>query len=320
MTGSDELNKQVDLAKAVLQIAQRFALESPVDIKKLSSGVMTYKYVISCMNGSRWVVRFYPKGREDVVSFEPDLLRRCGIEGGMAVPEVLGDSQEDPAAPLPYVVYRMIPGVSLTERIGKMHDTTLLALAKQVVDSLCRMGEIPIEGWGELADAWHGRSPSWAAFLAQTCEEGIVSNKKGILSNDRMDQLCSVCEGITVFAPPPNPGLALGDLSSDNIIVNDKGVLCGFVDFESTLIADPLLSLGYLCARDPQSRFYQALVAAWPGGVDTSTRKRVDLYAVVRLLRILKYATQPLPTGLPRMPLDVFFPGAMHALVTLADS
>src|SRR5437868_2572025 len=75
--------------------------------ERIQRGVMTFKYTVVSGGGARFIVRFYPPGREDVVEYEPDVVRRCR-SGGLRVPEVIADSRSGPPAPLAYMAYRMI--------------------------------------------------------------------------------------------------------------------------------------------------------------------------------------------------------------------
>jgi aminoglycoside phosphotransferase (APT) family kinase protein len=308
-----------DLTADVQRIIQKFSLQPVFMVTRLSSGVMTYKYVIHCEN-DKWVLRFYPHARSHIVNFEPDLLRRCS-EAGLAVPEVLGDSRNDPGAQLQYVLYRMLPGVSLAEYRGVLSSAEMHKLGQQVVKFLQSMARISVQGWGPLTDARHGQLESWEAFVAQTFENGIAAVQKNRLLNaNRIQQLQRVRDNLSAFISPARAGIAWGDLSPGNIIVDEVGALRGFVDLEGALVAESILSLGYLRAYTSQSPLYQALAVAWSESLDVTACRRIDLYAVMRMLRIMEFATKPLPTGVKRVRVDSFLPGAIEALDAISGS
>ncbi len=286
-------------------------------IRKLNLGVMTIKYVVVFEDQKRWVLRFYPKNRNLVLDFEPDLLRRCVTEKGLAVPRVVGDSRTGPSAPLPYVVYEMIPGEPLSRHIGKIDDFALKQISKELVSFVCKFGDMPTEGWGDLVDAWHGNSPTWDSFLIKTYNEGMQAIRKNTLYDDIAAKLDNILSCIEKYSCQLGQKLAWGDLSPDNVIIDSAGKFQGVIDLEGTIISDPLLSLGYLQARGVESRFYQAIASSWPDEFTFERRIQANIFAVVRLLRILKFINEPLPTGASRSSLRLFFPGSLRALDAL---
>lgn len=286
-------------------------------IRKLNLGVMTFKYVVVFEDRKRWVLRFYPKNRDLVIDFEPDLLRRCVTEQKLAVPRVVGDSRSGPSAPLPYVIYEMISGEPLSRHIEKIDDIALKQISKELVSFIRKLGEMPTEGWGDLVDAWHGNSPTWDSFLVKTYDDGMLAIRKNRLYDDLVAKLDGVLAFIEKHSCPLERKLAWGDLSPDNVIIDRTGKFQGVIDLEGTIISDPLLSLGYLQARGARSRFCQAIESSWPDEFAFKKRIQANIFAVVRLLRILKFINEPLPTGAPRSSLGLFFPGSLRALDTL---
>ncbi|HEX6087533.1 MAG TPA: phosphotransferase [Thermoanaerobaculia bacterium] len=271
--------------------------------ERIQHGVMTFKYTVDSGGGARFIVRFYPPGREDVVEYEPDVVRRCR-SGGLRVPEVVADSRSGPPAPLAYMAYRMINGIALRNRLADMGDREMHSVCRSVAEQLHAMAEVRIDGYGELTSVHEAQYTTWQAFIRAAFEGGIDAAGRRMLFKDPLiETLQTVCDHIYRFAAPQAPVLTWGDVSPDNIIVHG-GRLAGLIDFESVLGGEPELNLGYVRARYRETPFYKALLEHWPY-VDHD-QPRTALYVVVRGLRLLIHRCEPLPTGERRQGTESF--------------
>jgi hypothetical protein len=106
---------------------------------------------------------------------------------------------------------------------------------------------------------------------------------------------------------------------TDNLIVQPADSLVGVVDFEGVLSADALLGLGYCYAAYGPTGFFGDLAHAWATPLSDNETRRVEMYAVLRGVRLARFAHLPLPTGGPREPVEKRFPGFVMALRSLVD-
>ncbi|HYK01022.1 MAG TPA: phosphotransferase [Thermoanaerobaculia bacterium] len=264
---------------------------------------MTFKYTVVSGGGARFIVRFYPPGREDVVEYEPDVVRRCR-SSGLRVPEVVADSRSGPPAPLAYMAYRMIDGIALRDRLADLADREMHSVCASVAEQMRAMAEVRIDGYGDLTSAHEAQYTTWQSFIRAAFEDGIAAAGRRMLLEDALiDTLRTVCDHLDRFAAPETPVLTWGDLSPDNIIVQG-GRLAGLIDFEGVLGGEPELNLGYVRARYRETPFYEALLAHWPC-VDHD-QPRTALYVVVRGLRLLIHRHELLPTGERRQATESF--------------
>ena len=302
------------LALAAAQIVQHACGKSPAEVIPLRRGVMTFKFVVALPSGERYVVRFYPDSRYQVVCYEGDILRRCR-EAGLAAPEPLADSRSGPPAPQSYLMYRMIEGVPAADRYHGLGPAARARLAGQLVTALHRLAELPVSGYGDLLDGVTARFPRWLDFLHDSVTEGIrCARQQQLLPSALLRDLETISSAWGSF-PADAPGrLAWGDISLENLLLDAEGNVAGMVDFEGVLAAGPLLNLGYCYAAGGEFDFFLSLCEAWPTPIDDEARRSIDLYAILRVLRIARFAHQPLPTGGPRTPLAEMFPGFSKAL------
>ncbi|HOV66529.1 MAG TPA: phosphotransferase, partial [Bacillota bacterium] len=115
-------------------------------------------------------------------------------------------------------------------------------------------------------------------------------------------------------------GLVWGDVSPTNILVDRSGQLMGLLDFEGALAGDVVLNLGYCFASRYTSEFYRTIRSAWGAPTSDELCTRIELYAVLRGMRITKYAhNRNLPTGQPRMPIEELLPGFVVAASRLRE-
>jgi aminoglycoside phosphotransferase (APT) family kinase protein len=306
------------LRSAVRTIITNVIGESPTRVTALHRGVMTFKFVAWLKSGERYIVRFYPSSRSHIVNYEADILRRC-VRAGLTAPDPLADSRSGPPAPLAYIVYKRIEGRTASDRYAGLSSADRAGLAVQLADALRILAGIHMKGYGDPFDGTSAVFQTWRDFVRTSLDEGLrLARRYGSLPQallttlERMDPGRNGC-GID------RPGvLAWGDISLENILLNDRNQVCGLVDFEGVLAAEPLLALGYCQAAYAKTEFFRFLKKAWSTALDAERQDRIDFYAVLRVLRVAKFAHEPLPTGIARRSLLRMFPGFAPSVQRLA--
>jgi aminoglycoside phosphotransferase (APT) family kinase protein len=289
--------------------------------RSIDRGVMTFKCVVETERNERFIVRFYPPRRATVVDQEPDLLLRCQ-RAGFPVPRVIADSRTGPQADLAYVVYPMIEGETLADRLPQLSTTQTQLLARELATLLHRMQSVDFEGSGELCNGLAARDRSWPAFVRESFAIGVdVVRRTALVDAQVVELLTAAAERAQSCQFPEASRLVWGDINFDNVLVNANanGQVTGLLDFESCLSGEPLATLGYCLAAHGDQAFCRALLQAWPERLDESQQERVILYAILRVLRLARYAHLPLPTGYARDPIVVIFPGLLPALSMLIN-
>jgi aminoglycoside phosphotransferase (APT) family kinase protein len=282
----------------------------------IQRGLMAFKVLVQTDGQARYIVRFYPPGRESVVDCEPDLWSRFRREG-VPVPVVLADSRTGPRAQLAYVAYHMIEGEMLSDALIRRDAAGREMLAGSLVESLRRLGSLEFEGSGELVTSRRATHQSWQAFVRNSIEAGKLALRRYSLVNGEIaDLLDVVLDSVPVPDWSATPRFVWGDIAFDNILVDPQGRIAGFIDFESCMSGDPLATLGYCLAMHGDHSFCATLLDTWPG-IDHEGRDRICFYAILRALRLAPYAHKPLPTGRPRDALTAIYPGLLPALSAL---
>jgi aminoglycoside phosphotransferase (APT) family kinase protein len=311
---------RASLHTAALSIVEAICGEPPVDIREETRGVMTFKLIATVASGATYVVRFYPEQRSHIADFEPEILRRAR-SAGMLVPKVVAESRTGPHAPLAYVAYEMVPGTTLSEAALRITAQQTHDLAASLSQQIALLGEVAVDGYGKLVDGYTAEHRRWLDFVMPSLEAGLERARAGgVLPRSSIRQL----EGIVGIArevePETRGGLAWGDVSPENILIRDDGSLAGLIDFEGVLSADARLTFGYAYARFYGGDFLAQLLKTSGRESDSGWLRAVRFHAVLRGLRLMRYAGQPLPTGHPRMPLTDFLPGFVPALEALAEA
>ncbi|MDP9123078.1 MAG: phosphotransferase [Pseudomonadota bacterium] len=285
--------------------------------ERIHRGMMTFKCRVRTGSGDELMVRFYPATRSALVHQEPDLLARCR-QAGLPVPVVIGDSRTGPPAPLAYVVYRRIAGETLTDRLPGLDGTQRARLAADLAMHLHRLKDVVFDGAGDLLSGSTGRDITWTQFVDRSLREGLEAIRRhGLLE----DSLASALERVVRAGWPAHALVATrlvwGDINFENILVTDEATVAGLVDFEGCLSGDPLATLGYLGAVHGTDPFFGLLIRAWSMDRYPQDDVCIAWYALVRALRLARYAHLPLPTGRPRDPLIQIVPGIVPAISTL---
>jgi aminoglycoside phosphotransferase (APT) family kinase protein len=282
-------------------------------------GVMTFKYLVETADQERFIVRFYPQGRQAVVNYEPDLLARCH-RAGMLVPLVIADARTGPKAALAYVAYRMTEGTALSEALPQLSAAQRTTLAAELTRCLFDLRRVEFHGYGELLTGDAAADSSWRVFVNRSFDAGMESlAQHRLVDSATLCRLLGLVERARHIEDWRPCQLVWGDIGFGNILVNSSGRLAGLIDFESCLSGDPLATLGYCFSAHGHDPLCAALLDAWPETLDSVARERILFYAILRALRLARYADRPLPTGHPRDPLLQVFPGVKLALDTLTD-
>jgi len=283
-------------------------------VQRIARGVMTHKFAVQLEQGPSYVVRFYPPQREFVVEYEPDIVARCN-EAGVPVPTIVVDSRRGPPASLPYMAYRLIEGNTLAERLEQLSADRLREVCARLVECFAIMRSVHFEGYGDLRDGTHGHRPSWSAFVETSFREGLVPAVEHRLFDPAcLASLTRLESGLESFAKDTASEFNWGDVRAQNILLDQDDRLACLLDFEGGLAGDPLVTLGYGYAVFDDHRLFQGIARIWPDAIDW---RQLYFYAVLRVLRVAKYASSPLPTGESRSALTSVFPGFHSALRNL---
>jgi aminoglycoside phosphotransferase (APT) family kinase protein len=312
----------MDRANPVLQRdAERIVFDvSGRDIRlahAILRGFMTFKYLVETIDQERFIVRFYPPGREAVLNCEPDLLAHCR-RSGLPVPVVVADARTGPRATLAYVVYRVIEGTTLSEALPHLTAPQGQVLASELATCLFELRQVKLNGYGEMITGDSAADPSWREFVKRSFETGVASLEQSrLIDSSSLLRLRQFVDRTRCDVEWQSCQLVWGDISFANIIVDSSGHLAGLIDFESCLSGDPLATLGYCFACHGDHPFWETLVHRWPQKFDDAGRERILLYALLRGLRLAPYLGCPLPTGRRRDPLFEIFPGVELAIKRL---
>lgn len=288
-----------------------------VAAQAVDSGVMTHKVLVQHPMFGEFIVRFYPTERSHVVNYEPDLFTRLHTVG-IVCPEVIADSRSGPSSNLSYVVYRPIPGVTLDSRMSLMDDAALAQIASDIADILKRISRLEVQGFGDLINAELGASNTCRQFINSAFGIDFSSlQASGILPSEWCERLIELRANLRTIDLPLSPSLAWGDLSPQNVIVDRNNRVAGIIDLESMIACDALTTAGFFFARHGKTRLYAALRSHifW-----NDNAPRFHLYSVLRAVRILRYASLPLPTGIARIPIEKLLPGAGESLFWLSKA
>jgi hypothetical protein len=215
----------------------------------------------------------------------------------------------------------MIPGTTLVEAAPHITAQQMHDLAAALSGQIALLGEVALDGYGKLIDAYTAEYRRWSDFVVPSLEAGLGALRAGAdLPQIGIRQLERIAGFAHEVAPGTRGGLAWGDVSPENILIGEDGSLAGLIDFEGVLSADARLTFGYAYARFYGSDFLAQLLEASGRAADAGWLRAVRFHAVLRGVRLLRHAGQPLPTGHPRMPLTEVLPGFVPAFEALAET
>lgn len=301
------------VASSAKALGQALFADKVRAVEIVPRGVMNHKFRVALEGGEYFILRLYPPLRERVVEYEPDLLRRCN-SAGLPVPDVLVDSRVGPEVGWAYTVYRWLPGVPLDERLPALGTDALTVIAHELLGFLHRLARLPVVGHGDLVSATAARFTTRRDFFQTVISEAEPGVTGSNWEPGAFTRLTRWLNEAALAVPEGQPVLAWGDLSPENILLDPHDRIAGIIDFEGTMAGNFCLTLGYAYARLMDTRFFDALRRIWPGAGEPNIDRATEVYAVLRALRLARFANTPMPTGCARRPLGQVLPGFQHLL------
>lgn len=293
-------------------ILEYFTENTFVTFRKVEKGVMTDKYLITSLNPhnkeENFIIRIYPKGRESILKYEPEILNQA-YERGVKVPKLIGSSNDYNLEGVNYLIYKYLPGRSLDEVYPSMDNHEKKILIKEIVSNLFNLSKIECNKYGPLDRELIGENESWKSFLLESWTDGkSLLEKKIGLKDSFISKFNSAfhSESSKLFY---KNDLVWLDFHPQNIIVNDFNGLEGFIDFEEVVSGDLKMSLGYLYAREGSSEFFQEVYREYSTYDNSLLINQIEEYAFIRICRIAPYLNLDLPSGKKRDSLLFVFKG-----------
>ncbi|NIE64389.1 hypothetical protein [Burkholderia sp. Ax-1719] len=128
-------------------------------------------------------------------------------------------------------------------------------------DQLSATAKLTVKGFSEPNSANTATRKTWKIFIESTVREGLEAiHRDSIFPNADIEKLEFV-EHTTV----QKVRTCMGDVSPENIIVNERGAFAGLVDFEGALASEFALNIG-ICGPATQE----------PSSAHTSFRTEVE--------------------------------------------
>jgi len=271
---------------------------SPISCRPFYQGGMNYIYAVTVLNQD-FMLKVYPASRAYIADFEYKMLLNS-YNNDIKVPKPVGSGLFKSFG---FLIYHYVPGSDL--QFEQLTTDQKLGFSTDLIKNLIKFSELPAPFFGTVTEE-DIRYATWNSFLRNTIKMGTENLKSsGVISLKLVD---SISQFLKSYQPNCSYyGMAWGDLKSENIIAKE-GKLAAILDLESCFYGDPLISLGYLYAREGPSSFYKSAAESF-GSFLPYTIEDIYYYALIRLLRISRYLKKPLPTGKTRDPISNYFKG-----------
>lgn len=272
------------------------------EVIPIYGGVMNFTFWVKT-DVKDLIIKINPKGRDEIALKESKVINLCK-SNGIKVPVLLHQHTAADEDDFSFILYERLRGNTLSNCYDTLSAKSKQILIGEIVENFVCMSSISLNGSGDSNDLINFSSTSWSDFL----KEGVKKSLSYIESNDLLthEQIVRLYEAISVsFSTinPENTNLVWSDFDPSNIIVSGDGRLSGFIDFEGTLSGDPDLALGYLYAKSGDSALFNCLINKF-----NVPRIKLELYALIRYLRLITYSKYPLPTGIMRDNINDYLP------------
>ena len=268
-------------------------------VEYIPIGVMTDKFVFES-GGKKYIARCYPEERGYLAEAEYKYMQEFG-ERGILCPKPVTIID---VGQYPCLIYERLEGLMLSDVYEGMSEDAKDRICREIANNYEKISKVCCGEFGRMLGYEKFAYSSMSDMIGDVvCEaEGWImqygnTNPQAKIVLDRFKERAKSFSDM-------QPVLVWSDLGMDNIIVDEKGRLVGFVDFEGLMGADVNLGLGFLQAHENNSDLVVRLMKMMP----ELEKWKVDFYSMMRYLRILPYTHLPLPNGTKRDNLNKYLP------------
>lgn len=268
-------------------------------VEYIPIGVMTDKFAFGS-EGSKYIARCYPEERDYLAEAEYRYMQKFR-ERGVLCPKPVRIID---VGPYLCFIYEMLEGRMLSEVYDQLSEKQKDDVCREIVDNYMRISEVRSNGHGWMLGYEkfsHGSIEDLVDGVVNNAEEWIMQYGQ---TNSQAKKVLEKFKQKALFVEGSQPMLVWSEMSMDNIIVDERVRLVGFVDFEGLMGADLNLGVGYLQAHENDSNFVMRLMKMMP----ELEEEKVKFYAMMRYLRILPNTHLPLPNGTKRENLNEYLP------------
>ena len=187
------------------------------------------------------------------------------------------------------ILMTKIDGITLQKKLPQSTEQTKNLIAKQLAEQLKKIHSIPVDQLSFMMQPPVPLQWYWMNFLQESIDHALETNKvTNYLQQSTLEKV-KTCVQYS-FALLNNSSLSLvhGDFCCDNIIINEEDQVCGWIDWEWALLADPLYDLTnienevFLGDSVATAQFYQIY------GIDLQneeTKRKLAMYKIIQEVR-----------------------------------
>ncbi|MBD1365357.1 phosphotransferase [Mucilaginibacter sp. ZT4R22] len=289
----------------IRDVAASAIQEDVIAVRKIYAGGMNFVFELILKQRSL-MLKAYPPARIHAAISEYNILI-AARSAGVIVPQAMMCGTEDEFG---YLIYASVEGSNLN--FDMLGETEQFQVSQSIIENIWSLTNVTFTYFGSVTDD-ENKFSTWGGFLTDCIESGEQAlASTGHLASSQLHTMVKYMTTHRLLSMPCKPALVWGDPKSENILMTNNQ-LSALLDFESCFSGDPLLSLGYLFAREGDSSLYKELSAKF-NKLIPFTADDIYFYALLRLMRISKYLNTVLPTGKKRLPVLSYFPGIQKSL------
>jgi len=274
------------------------------EIIPINEGVMNFTFLIKTTTKDL-IIKINPKGRDEIALKESkviNLCRSCDIK----VPVLLHQHTAIDCFDYSFIIYEKLNGSTLSRCYDSLSTKRKQIVIEEIIENFTKVSSIKLYGSGDSNDLVNFSSINWYVFLKEGVDKSLnFIRSNGILNHEQIIRLNEFINGYLLKINRENTNLVWSDFDPSNIIVDSRGKLSGFIDFEGVLGGDSNLSLGYLYAKSGHTALSNNLINSL-----NVPKEDIEFYAVIRYLRLIRYSKFPLPTGIKRDNINNYLPCA----------
>lgn len=278
----------------------------------ISIGVMTHKILCKTEDNRKYIIRIYPRGRENILESEVQIIIRFR-KIGLPVPNIITTSINGPNIGLNYFVYPRIEGMMLSSYLNNIEKPKIDFISTQLINIFNKLSSLKIENYGELVNGYKANYHHWNEFITDSIKNGRDGfYNSDIFPKDRFKAIEKIIIPNLNKSIKCDNHLIWGDTSIDNILVKKTGEISGVIDFESCLSGPQNCTIGYFInTLTPRSGPHESLVDCLLKNI--INKDEIYSFSVLRAYRLCRFINAPLPTGRKRDALIDIFPGLKWA-------
>lgn len=259
----ESLTKNKQSKNIICKMVKKFfALDEMKEYRELTEGYFNVAYEVTLKSGNVVILKVAPPKEVPVMTYERNIMfseveamKMVAEHIDIPAPKVLGYDDSCTICPSPYFFMEKLEGHSLNSIKTTLSQEDIQNIYMKVGSINKKINDINCPCFGYPGQSEY-QGQNWYFVFRKMLESGVSdANKRNVDLKIPINDIWNYLERDKyIFDEVTEPKLVHWDCWDGNVFV-ENGVITGFIDWERSLWADPLMEVGFRTYSD--NTFFQ---------------------------------------------------------------